>query len=343
MTVLMRAGRALLLLTALAATAGTVRAQSQVLPPPREADAPAPSPYTVPGATVPVAAPTPGPPTPTFAPTALPGPYFQVDPLLDRPPLPPPGCFAELDLGIVAPHVKNHLNGPVQLPGSANADTVQLGSAGLDWTAFPRIEAGYRLPSGFGAFSMSYRFLDSEGGSVLHSRLSLNELGLDYSSSETSLWPHWDMKWELGVRLLYVYFDSRADLELDGTPVEQHESNWYCGFGPHVGLELDRQITDDGLALTLQGTGTLYLGRLRQSFFEQAGALSAGSASPVSQAVPAVGVFVGLRWQPPQWKCAEFYAGYQYEHWWDIGKNNNTTSAGEMDVQGLFVRAGFNF
>jgi hypothetical protein len=337
------AGRVLLLLAALGAAAQTVRAQPAMLPAPLKADAPSPSPFTVPTAPVPPPPAAQGPPTPTFAPAHLPGPYFEVDPLLDRPPLPQPGCFAELELGIVAPHVKNHLNGLVQFPGSVGPDTVQLGSASLDWTVFPRIEAGYRLPSGFGAFSLSYRFLDSEGGSALHSRLSFNELGLDYSNTETSLWPNWDMKWTLGLRLMYVYFDSRAGVETDGLLVEQRDTNWYAGIGPHVGLDLDRQITDNGLAFTLQGTGTLYLGRLRQSFFEQAGALSAGSASPVSQAVPAVGVFVGLRWQPPACKAAEFYAGYQYEHWWDVGKNNSTTSSGELDVQGLFVRAGWSF
>ena len=195
--------------------------QTMVLPAAREVDMPSPSPFTVPGppAAVPLLTP-PAPPMPTFAPAPQPGPYFEVDPLLDRPPLPPPGWFADVDLGAVIPHVKNHLSGQVQLPGAANADTVALPSAGLDWTVFPRVEAGYRLPSGFGAVSLSFRFLDTEGTStvggvdgaaVLHSRLSLHEAGLDYSNNETSLWPNWDMKWTVGVRLLYAFFDSRAD------------------------------------------------------------------------------------------------------------------------------------
>ncbi len=354
-SVMIRSGRVLLLLTALAA-ATTARAQTpEQLPAPlvtavRESDAPSPSPFTGPALPAPPLA----PPAPTFAPAPLPGPYFEVDPLLDRPPLPPPGWFAEVDVGLVIPHVKNHLVGAVQLPGAANPDTVQLGSAPLDWTGFPRIEAGYRLPSGFGAFSLSYRFLDTDGSGVtLHSRLSLNEVGLDYGNSETSLWPNWDMKWTLGLRLLYAFFDSRAEgalaaAAMSGTVVEQRESNWYAGFGPHVGLELDRQIAGTGLAVVVRGTGTLYLGRLRQVFFETAtvpgGApLSTDSATPVSQAVPAAGVFAGFRWQPPQWHEAELYLGYQYEHWWDIGKVNNTSSTAELNVQGIFVRAEWHF
>jgi hypothetical protein len=355
-SVMTRFGRALLLLAALGGTAATTaRAQS----PAHEPDAPTPSEFTVqppPTAARPLVPPL--PPTPTFAPSALPGPYFEDDPLLDRPPLPPPGWFADVELGAVGPHVKNHLSGQVQLPGAATATTVALPSSGLDWTVFPRFEAGYRLPSGFGAVSLSFRFLDTDGNgtaagldgpATLHSRLSLHEAGLDYSNNETSLWPNWDMKWTVGLRLLYAFFDSRADeaasvAAAGSTVVEQRESNWYCGFGPHVGLELDRQIGCSGLSLVLRGEGSLYLGRLRQAFFESSTTgLSAESSLPFSQAVPAAGFFVGVRWQPPQWKATEFYLGYQYEHWWDLGKNDNTTSSGELDVQGIFVRAAINF
>lgn len=357
----------LLLLAVVVGTAATrARAQAPALPavpvpvPPRESAAPDVLPLLpAPGRVLPAA-----PPTPTFAPAPLPGPYFERDPLLDRPPLPQPGWFADVDLGVVIPHVKNHLTGQVQVPGTGSPDTVMLGSAPLDWTVFPRIEAGYRLPSGFGAFSLSYRFLAADGTgtargmdgpAVLKSRLGLNEVGLDYTSAETSLWPHWDMKWSVGVRLLYVFFDSRADESPDlaaagSTIFEQRESNWYAGFGPHVGLELDRQIDGTGLSFVVRGDGAIYLGRLRQGFFEQSTALGPNGVplggemtTPVSQAVPALGVFVGLRWQPPRWQGANLYLGYQYEHWWDVGKNNSTLSSGELNVQGIFLRAEWNF
>jgi cobalt-zinc-cadmium efflux system outer membrane protein len=304
--------------------------------------------------------------TPTFAPAAVPGPYCEVDPLLDRPPLPPPGWFADIDLGAVIPHVKNHMSGPVQLGIAAGLpeitsprpDIVALPNAALDWTAFPRFEAGYRLPSGFGAFSLSYRFLDTQGNSntvgldgpaFLHSRLSLNELQCEYTSDETSLWPNWDMKWAVGVRTIWMFFDSRADeppaLAAGGSTVfEQRESNWYWGIGPNVGLELDRQVGCTGLAFVLRGDFSIYLGRLRQRFAEASTTGLFGETSEgVEQGVPTFGTFVGFRWQPPQWPEAILYLGYQYEHWWDIARNNQTTSTGELNVQGIFVRGEWRF
>jgi hypothetical protein len=357
---MIRTGRLLLLWAALAVAAPTTaRAQSSALSAPHEPDAPSPSAYTVqPPPAVPQPPPPSGPPAPTFAPAPLPGPYFEVDPLLDRPPLPPPGWFAVVDVGADIPHVKNHLSGQVPRPGTSLTDTVAVPSAGMDWTIFPRAEVGFRLPSGFGSCSLSFRFFDTDGNgagagldgpAALHSRLSFHEAGLDYSNNETSLWPNWDMKWTVGVRLLYVFFDSRADessaaAAAGSTVVEQHDSNWYCGFGPHAGLELDRQIGGTGLALVLRGEGSLYLGRLRQTFAETTTAGSTGQFNiGVSQAVPSAGFFTGFRWQPPQWPGAEFYLGYEYQHWWDIGKNNNTTSTGELNEQGIFVRAQWIF
>ena len=114
---MIRSGRILLLLAALGgAAATTARAQSPAAAPEPDAPSPSASPCNRRRPSLQPPAP-PAPPTPTFAPAPLPGPYFEVDPLLDRPPLPQPGWFADADLGAVIPHVKNHLNGPVQLPG----------------------------------------------------------------------------------------------------------------------------------------------------------------------------------------------------------------------------------
>jgi hypothetical protein len=71
--------------------------------------------------------------------------------------------------------------------------------------------------------------------------------------------------------------------------------------------------------------------------------VSAESSIPVSQGVPEVSVFAGFRWRPPQWNAVEFSLGYQYEYWWDVGRNNDTTSSGDVEVQGVFVRAAFNY
>ena len=55
----------------------------------------------------------------------------------------------------------------VTIRSAANATTVNLPAAPLDWTASPRVFAGYRLPSGFGEFMVAYRHLGTTGsGSV---------------------------------------------------------------------------------------------------------------------------------------------------------------------------------
>jgi hypothetical protein len=347
----------ILLLAVMVGTATSARAQA-----PAPGAAPDALPPMLPPARTLLAAPPAEPPTPTFAPAPLPGPYFERDPLLDRPPLPPPGWFADVDLGVVIPHVKNKLIGTVQVPGAANPDRVALPSADLDWTILPRFEAGYRLPSGFGACSLTYRFLDSRGTGItsgmdgpaaLKSRLDMNEIGLDYTSDETSLWPHWDMRWRVGVRLIYVYFDSRADespelAAADSGIVEQRESNWFVGFGPHWGVELARQLGGTGLALVTRVDFATYLGHIRQGFYELAtsggpndGPLAAETRNSTAQAVPTVQGFFGLRWQPTQCPNADVFVGYQYEHWWSVGKLFD--SSGELNVQGFFVRAEWNF
>jgi ankyrin repeat protein len=62
-------------------------------------------------------------------------------------------------------------------------DTITLQSAPLDWTVSPRFAVGYRLPSGFGEFSLGYRFLATQGAdssdqplgpASLSSRLDIN-------------------------------------------------------------------------------------------------------------------------------------------------------------------------
>jgi hypothetical protein len=293
----------------------------------------------------------------------LPGPYFERDPRLDPPPLPPPGWFTDAAIGIVAPHVKNRLTDMVTIPGMM-ADTVHLPSAELNWTVSPRFELGYRLPSGFGEFSVAYRFFTTEGSELsigpdgiasLKSRLDVNVGDLDYASRELSLLPHWGMKWRCGLRAVGTFFDSRCDEPFSeaaaGTGVfERRTSNNFWGFGPHMGLELARRFEGSGLALVGWVDGATILGRIRQNFFEESttpganGQLLCGNTrQSVSQDVPMIDVFIGLSWQPPSYPSLHVYAGYEYEYWWNVGRNSGTLSRGELSDQGIQLRAEFNF
>ncbi|MGH7225769.1 MAG: hypothetical protein ACRELF_21325, partial [Gemmataceae bacterium] len=96
-----------------------------------------------------------GPPPPN-----LEQPYFQTDPLLDPPQLGEVGWFADVDVGILKPHLVNEESHAVTFP-NGNSFTVGVDPAHLNWTAAPRVEVGYRLPAGFGGISVSYRNMTS--------------------------------------------------------------------------------------------------------------------------------------------------------------------------------------
>ena len=281
-----------------------------------------------PSSTVPAFDPLPGLPRPpdqprsliTPAPTSsaygcadLPEPYFVPDPLLDRPDFAPAGWFLNAEIGFAAPHIKG-----VQSNANALADTlpkvVFLPAADLEWTVAPRLQFGYRLPSAFGEFAVSYRFLTTDGTdtttgfdgpAALRTRLNFNQIDLDYLSREFSLAPHWDMKWHFGLRLAELYYDSRSDepfaLAATGNGVfEQRFSNSYWGIGPHAGVELQREVEGTGLSFVSRIDAATLLGRIRQGFFEQLTAVGANgqftgleSRLSGSQDVPIVNFQVG--------------------------------------------------
>jgi hypothetical protein len=139
----------------------------------------------------------------------LDGPYFVPDPLLDPSFFPPPGWFAGAEVQIVKPHLRPELIGST-LPGKyvpvyqnnspigPNATNLNIASTPLDWTASPRVFAGYRLPAGFGEFMVAYRHLGSSGsgtspettGPVSNfTRFAFDTIDVDYNSRQLSLGP----------------------------------------------------------------------------------------------------------------------------------------------------------
>ena len=131
---------------------------------------------------------------------------------------------AEMD--ILGTHVFNHVGetDPTVVPPGVNGVNVPM--ATLNWTVSPRFEAGYRSPSGFGEFDVSYRFLLTSGiGSLpagsaasptsaarLSSHFDMNLGDVDYASVETSLsmlGPNGPlMKWRIGLRTADLLFTS---------------------------------------------------------------------------------------------------------------------------------------
>jgi hypothetical protein len=301
--------------------------------------------------------------TPAFACEPLPGPYFQPDPLLDPPELPPVGWFAGLDLGIIGPHIKNRLIDAVQINGLAPT-TVHLPTAPLEWTVAPRIEIGYRLPSGFGAFALGYRFFGTDGSETilgpdgpagLRSRLDLNVLDLDYQSWEMSLWPNWEMKWWFGLRQVNIYFDSQENESFAAAAAGSgifaaRTTNHFLGWGPHYGLELDRHLGSSGLSWVIWADGATLLGRTVQHYQATSTLLGPGGQPLVGlttesnpQTVPVLSFFSGVAWQPPRFPSLRFSVGYNYEYWWNVGRISTGIPRAEMSDQRVLLRGEFNF
>jgi hypothetical protein len=297
---------------------------------------------------------------PAYTCDPLPGPYFERDPRLDPPELPQPGWFGEVEVGIVGAHVKNRLFEDIPF---ANGTTgfVRLPSAELEWTASPRVEVGYRLPSGFGGVALSYRGLATDGNGLLtgpvgvaflKSRLNFNIIDLDYVSRELSLWPHCGMVWRFGLRLNSLYFDSQADAPPAAAAgvgyLESRSTNLFLGIGPHAGVELAQTVEGSGLALVGRIEAASLSGRVRQGFFQEVlgpgGVPVAGitrDANP--ETAPVINVQGGLGWQPPRYPYTHFFLGYEYEYWWDVGRLSTRLSRGEVSDQGIVLRAEFNF
>jgi hypothetical protein len=301
----------------------------------------------------------PGPPPPY-----LPGPYFQNDPLTDPDSLPVPGCFADLDLTILKPVLKNQLSNMVLNPATGSMDSVGLPAAQLDWAASPHVQLGYRLPSGFGELSVAYRYLGShgtdlvagtDGPALLTSHLDVHVIDLDYGSPEFSLWPNWEMRGRFGLRTVLVFFDSLATENFDvanaGSGVFQTQTrNNYKGFGPHAGVDLDRHLGWGGLSLEGQLDLSIEEGRIRQAYVEKTttpdanGHLLTGQTlSSSSIGVPIVFTRIGLSWVPPKYPAAHFFLGYQWEYWFDVGDIKKDSTVGDFFDNGLVLRAAWNY
>ena len=297
----------------------------------------------------------PAPLTPPYGCANLPEPYFVHDPLLDPPDFPQPGWLFSAEVGLVGPHI--YATGTLAA-GLPNGDVVNLPVAGFDWTAAPRLLAGYRLPSGFGEFALAYRGLSTDGNgsapgldttAALRSRLDFNEVDFDYLSREFSLMPHWDMKWHAGLRYLYLYFDSRADEPFPAAAAgsgifEQRFSNSYWGVGPDAGLELARHMEGSGLSFVGRLDAGGVLGRIRQGFFDRTvGLVDTEARFSGSQEVPMLSVETGVSWKPAQLPQAELFVGYDVEYWWHVGSLNSLGTAANMSMQGVLVRLAINY
>jgi hypothetical protein len=303
--------------------------------------------------------PPPGPPLPD-----LEQPYFQQDPLVDPPNLGAIGWFADVDVGFLKPHLVNELVMPITFPDGTPV-TVQVNASRLNWTASPRVEVGYRLPTGFGGIAFSYRNLASQGSdtvtgsdgpATLSSRLNANLADLDWVSNEYVVRPLWELRLRFGLRYLNVYFDSQAnepfaEAAAGSTISSQRTTDSTWALGPHAAVDIRRHLGFWGLAVV----GFLDISdgwsRLSQNYF----ASSTTSASGLPQnavfttgttsSAPVLTVRLGLNWQPTSYPAVRLFAGGQLDYWWNIGRNGQfvQTPYGYFFDSGIVLRGEWNF
>jgi hypothetical protein len=276
------------------------------------------------------------------------------DPLLDQPGFPVPGWVASVEVGAVLPFFGA---GPFSFPVTVGGTSVNIAPpiAGLNWTAAPKFDLGYRLGAGFGEFLLSYRFVASEGTRAApgfgpsglgqaHGRMNFNVIDFGYASHEWSLGPGWDMRWDAGVRFASFFYDT-----LGVAPgLEQRGSNYYLGGGVKGGLGIRRAVAGvPGLTAGGRFEGSYLLGQTRQNFAEvitPAGGPAVGGADGfrAGMTVASVALEASIGYAPG-WlgarSCIE--AGYRYEHWWSIGEAE--TNHGELELQTFFVRWKYNY
>jgi hypothetical protein len=294
-------------------------------------------------------------------------PYFQLDPLLDPPHLPQPGWFVAAEAQLTRPRVLGALvpETPAVVPGVGPV-VVSLGAVPLDWTVGPKLSAGYRLPSGFGDLLMSYRFFNTQGSNPIvanpntglfgaspamqTSRLSLNQLDLDYSSREYTPYARLGMRWWLGLR--FTDFSYNATAIEPGVPFGNIDAvrvtDFTLGIGVHAGVEVDWKLPGSGLFIVNKLDVATNMAKNNESFDAESSTLGTGGASRFSRStqIPYVNYQLGLGWQPPVWSAAHFFMGYQFEHWWQMGFDRSGSigfSRLDLENQGVVWQATFNF
>jgi hypothetical protein len=296
--------------------------------------------------------------------------FNQPDPLLDRPYAAPPGWYTNVETNFLFVHLRNQLGAPVPNSLTGTSDFVKFAGNPIDPTISPRFEIGYRFPGNWGGVQLGYRFLTSQGSDVMTTGpeddiqasaqqkgiLEYNLIDVTYVSREFALGPYWDLRWGVGARALFLYFNSGLQFLNPGSNVgailAQNESNSLSGFGVWGFIDLERKMPIAGLALFGRFEATDLEAQVRQGFSET---VAGGSGAPLtfsarydfSVGVPILREVAGVSYTVPQWNYSRFLLGVQWETYFQIGRDNLTSgiisSRGQLDLYGLFFRAEFNF
>jgi len=301
----------------------------------------------------------PVPPVVPFPKGPDPVPALDHDPILEDPAA-PPGLTSSVELGILGPHFKSKIFDTVTLSNGSQV-LVQPQGTDLDWTVAPRLELGYRMGEGLGEFYAAYRFFATQGvanspgldeSTSVKSRLDLDCLDLGYATREIALGPHWDMRWNVGVRMASTFYDAQDNTfstTVPGGVMAEHGSAYWIGAGPRVGLDLARQLPIDGLSLCGRLQGAYLWGHEAQRFTDITGGLIGAAHANDTPGVGVLEVEGGLRWSaPPGCHLNYLFFGYAFELWSQVARDDSTGpnffgSIGDFYDNGLYFRAEFTF
>jgi hypothetical protein len=221
---------------------------------------------------------------------------------------------------------------------------VQPGSAHLNWTAAPRLEVGYRLPSGFGEISLSDRYFQTQGTGLVvgpdglatrTTHFFVNFSDFDYASREYTPFENWSLRFRGGLRAAQTYFSSQVDQPFfqaaaGSTLLSQSASNRSTAFGFHLGVESQRRLARPGLSLVNSLDIANLFTRDKQKFFATTtmpapgGGFDGGTVVDTAlQSVPVLTVQVGLNWRPPRMRNSSLYLGYYGQFWYQFATNSN--------------------
>jgi hypothetical protein len=296
--------------------------------------------------------------------------FDKPDPLLDRPYTAQPGWYTNIEPNLLLVHLRNQLGGPVTNGLTGATDFIKFQGNPINPTVSPRFELGYRFPGNWGGIQLGYRFLTSQGSEQIMTGpeddiqasanqrgiLNFNLIDLTYVSREFSLGPYWNLRWGAGARALFLYFNSGLQFINPGSDVgailAQNVSNSVSGFGVWSFIDLERKMPIEGLAVFGRFEATDLESQNRQGYSET---VVGSGGSPLAFAAryafsvgnPILREVVGVSYTVPQWNYSRFMAGVQYETFFQIGRNQNTSnipdSRGQLDLYGLFLRAEINF
>jgi hypothetical protein len=297
----------------------------------------------------------------------LPGRYFERDPLLDPPTFPQPGFVADFELQALVPHIVHDIVNTVPVGGGAPG-TVAVPVPVFDWTVSPRLEIGYRLPSGFGEFLINYQFIHSSGSGTsplgpdgpesVTDKFEFNLADFDYASREFTPFEHLGFKARFGLRTLQMYYRSTATQSYAaaaaGSGVLQEQGfNAYHGYGGHVGVELNREFNQQLPGLSLVGKldiGNTF-GFIHQSVSQYStDGVNSQGVYRFDQASPSILTQLGWNYHPPGGRL-DVYLGGSFGYWWNLGKNDNVAldpigkgnAKGDLSLTGITFRVAWNY